>query len=366
VIEARAPGRVNLIGEHTDYNDGFVLPCAIGYETCVTARRRKDRTLEVRSGDNTAAVALDAIPETRSGDWTDYVRGVLAELRAAGIDLNAAELEVRGTLPIGAGLGSSASFEAALALALLGLASSSLEHAQLARLLQRVDTEYVGTRSEITDQYTVLHARAGSALFLDTRSLQFEHVVVPATVSIVICNSMIERPPTAAAASDERRRECEQSVVRLRSRFRTIRALRDVSMEELMQSRDLLPSPLFERSLHVVGENRRVLEAAAALRGADVARLGALMLASHESLRTNYAVSCPELDTLVRIAGESPGVYGARMIGVGFGGCTVNLVKREQAEPFRRRIAKEYLRATGIAPEFYDGTPVAGAQLIRG
>jgi len=366
MIEARAPGRVNLIGEHTDYNGGFVMPCAIGYGTHARGSERAGRAVVVRTGDDEAVFDLDGLSAPRSGDWRDYVRGVLGELGAGGVALRGADLSVSGTLPIGAGLSSSASFEAALALALLAIAETAMEKTPLALLLQRAEIDYVGTRCGIMDQFAVLHARSSSALLLDTRSLTFEEVAIPASLAIVICNSMVEHHLAAAGAYNERRRECEESVARLRTRFPDVRDLRDVSAAQLVQARDLLPSPLYERCRHVVGENARVLEAAAALRSRDFPLLGALMAASHASLRDDYAVSCDELDALVRLAGEFPGTIGARMTGGGFGGCTVNIVERRDAEAFSAYIAAAYRHETGIGPEIYDGTPVAGASIAGG
>jgi galactokinase len=357
---------VNLIGEHTDYNGGFVLPCAIGLETRVTARSRTDRKIIVHSRGSKAAFDLADLPVDRSRDWKDYVSGVLGELRAAGVALAAADLSVRGTLPIGAGLSSSASFEGALATALLGIAGATMEKMALAHLLQRVEIDYTGTRCGIMDQFAVLHGRAGFAMLLDTRSLMFDYVAIPESLAIVICNSMVRHDLAASSTYNERRRECEESVALLSTRCPDVRELRDVSMDNVLRARDLLRDPLFDRCLHVVGENARVVEAARALQAQDFPRLGALMNASHESLRTNYAVSCAELDTLVRLALELPGVYGARMTGAGFGGCTVNIVQREHADGFRERIAAAYERETGIIPEIYDGTPVAGATITRG
>jgi galactokinase len=366
MIEARAPGRVNVIGEHTDYNGGFVMPCAIGYETRVSGREGPGRTVVVSTGRDEAAFALDDVSAARTGDWRDYVRGVLSELAAAGVALRGAELRVSGTLPIGAGLSSSASFEAALALALLAIAETAMEKTRLALLLQRAEIAYAGTRCGIMDQFAVLHARGGCALLLDTRDLTFEDVAIPASLAIVICNSMVRHDLAAAGAYNERREECEASVVRLRTRYPEVRELRDLSVEQLLEARDLLPSPLYERCRHVVGENARVIDAAAALRAQDFPRLGALMAASHESLRDDYAVSCAELDALVRLAGEFPGTYGTRMTGGGFGGCTVNIVERRDAQAFSTYIAAAYRRETGIEPEIYDGTPVRGASLVGG
>lgn len=329
----------------------------------MTAQARAGREVVVRSRGDEAIFDLDDSAATRRRDWRDYVCGVLAELRAAGIALAGADLSVRGTLPIGAGLSSSASFEAALAMALLAVAGTAMEKMALANLLQRAEIEYAGTRCGIMDQFAVLQARAGHAMFLDTRSMHCEHIAIPESLAIVICNTMVKHELAGAGTYNERRRECEESVGLLRTRYPNVRELRDLSMGDLLQARDVLPAQLFERCLHVVGENARVLEAVEALREQDFPKLGAIMKASHESLRTNYAVSCAELDTLVGLAIELPGVYAARMTGAGFGGCTVNIVERGHTGEFRKRIAAAYRRETGIVPEIYDGTPVTGASL---
>jgi len=364
-VRARAPGRVNLIGEHTDYNDGFVLPCAIPYDTRVAGSARRDRIVTVisRLGDR-AAFDLDALPPGLAGTWRDYVRGVLGELLDAGIALHGADLQVDGSVPIGAGLSSSASFEIALVLAMVSLADADLDRRELARLAQRAETRYVGTRCGIMDQIAVLFARAGHALFLDTRSLHFEHVRVPAAASVLICNTMVQHE-LASSAYNERRSQCEESVRLLQQRYPGARALRDVSVQQLEDARNLLPPPLLSRARHVVRENERVVEAARALREGDLDTVGRLMYASHESLRDEYAVSCPQLDTMVELAQSFDGVIGARMTGGGFGGCTVNVVRAERAQDFRRYVVQAYQRETGVTPEVYDGTPSSGADVTR-
>jgi galactokinase len=365
-LRTRAPGRVNLIGEHTDYNDGFVLPCAIAYETFVDASERGDRVVTVQSRfDDSASFEIDRLPAQRRGLWSDYVRGVLIELRESHVDFPGADLRVNGNVPIGAGLSSSASFEVAVALAMLALADVPMDPAELARLAQRAEIQHAGTRCGIMDQFAVLFARKGHALFLDTRTLQFDHVPVPPQAAIVICNTMVKHE-LAAGAYNERRAQCEQSVYLLRERYPQIRALRDVTPEQLQQASALLRPLILARARHVVTENARVLLAVQALRAGDLAAFGALMYASHESLQTDYAVSAPELDTMVALAKRFEGIIGARMTGGGFGGCTVNLVHAARAGEFRDYIAKAYERETGIAPEIYDGTPSAGASVVHG
>jgi galactokinase len=363
-MRARAPGRVNLIGEHTDYNDGFVLPCAIPLETRVAGRARADRAVIVRSRfEQRAVLDLDGLAGPRRAMWSEYVRGMLVELRGAGVHLRGADLRVSGTLPLGGGLSSSASFEIAIALAMLALAGERMQPDELARLAQRAEGEYAGTQCGIMDQFTVLRAKAGHALFLDTRTLDFEYVPVPSECEVVICNTMVKHE-LAASAYNERRSECEASVEILRALVPEIRALRDVSVDDLARARDVLPPVLQARTRHVVTENERVREAAQALRENDLTRLGALLYASHESLQVDYEVSCEELDVMVRLARAFDGTIGARMTGGGFGGCTVNLIHAGRTPEFRAYIAQAYRRETGISPEIYDGTPSAGASIL--
>jgi galactokinase len=362
-VEARAPGRVNLIGEHTDYNDGFVMPAAIPYETRVSGTATAARIVNVASDSVEAAAAfdLDALAAPRAKDWTDYVRGVLVELDRAGVALAGADLRVTSNVPLGGGLSSSASFAVALALAMLKLAGATMERLAIARLAQRAESEHTGARAGIMDQFAVLFGRAGCATFLDTRSLDYAYVPVPNGLSIVVCNTMVKRE-LASGEYNQRRAECEAAVELLKTWCPQIRALRDVTPEQLEAHAAEIPPLLYLRARHVVNENERVLAAKAAFERGDAPAFGALMNASHASLRDDYEVSCPELDTMVALARRIEGVYGARMTGGGFGGCTVNLLASERAETFRREIADAYRRETGITPALYDGTPVDGAR----
>jgi len=227
-------------------------------------------------------------------------------------------------------------------------------------LAQRAENEYTGTRSGIMDQFAVLFGKPGRAMLLDTRSMDVRYVTVPPDVRLVVCNTMV-RHALAGGEYNERRSQCEEAVRLLQRQWPEVRALRDVSLAKLEDPRTVLPDLLYRRARHVITENARVLEAAHALESGDLARFGSLMNASHDSLRDDYAVSCPELDLMVAIARGCDGVYGARMTGGGFGGCTVNAVRPGAVERFRERIVSEYRERTGIAPELYDGTPVAGA-----
>lgn len=360
-VHTRAPGRVNLIGEHTDYNEGFVLPCAIAYETQALASERSDRMVTVRSRfDEPAVFDIERLPVLRRGAWTDYVRGVLIELRDAGVRLRGAELRIVSTVPLGAGLSSSASFEIAVALAMLALARAPMAPLELAKLAQRAEIEHAGVRCGIMDHIAVLLAERGCALFLDTRSLEYRHVPLPAEIAVIVCNTMVKHD-LASGAYNERRAECERSVELLRARYPGIRALRDVSPRQLEDARKFLTPQLQRRARHVVSENARVLQTVDALASANLDRVGELLYESHASLRDDYEVSCPELDTMVRLAGAFDGTIGARMTGGGFGGCTVNLVRADRAGDFRGYLATTYERETGIVPQIYDGTPSAGA-----
>ena len=343
------------------------MPAAIGYETRIEAARRPDRTVAIRSAavNDAFVLNLDALPLRRRGDWSDYAIGVVCELHDAGVGLRGANLSVTTTIPLGGGLSSSASLEIAVALAMLGIAGAELDRVSIARLAQRAEVARVGTRSGIMDQFAVLFGAPECAILLDTRSLAFERLRVPSGVRIVICNTMVRRA-LARGEYNARRAQCEQAVDLLRRWYPAVRSLRDVTLELLQARESNLPELLFRRARHVVSENARVLLAAGMLESQDLTGLGSTMNASHASLRDDYEVSCDELDAMVEIALGCDGVYGARMTGGGFGGCTVNLVDAAYVQVFRERVVQAYRRRIGIAPELYDGTPVEGASYANG
>jgi galactokinase len=353
----RAPGRVNLIGEHTDYNDGFVMPIAIDRYTEVRATPRSDRKLLVRSAGigATAEISLDELPDTAPGEWSRYVSAVAWALRDAGHVVAGAELEIHSTVPAGAGLSSSAALEVCCAYALLRLAGVEPDRTALALLCQRAENEYVGARCGIMDQYIACQGRAGHALLLDCRTLEHRHVPLrfrTSAVRIVVCNSMV-RHALAGGEYNERRAQCEAGVRHLARRRPDIRALRDVDTGELQRLSAGMDPIVLRRCRHVVGENLRVLAAAETLIHGDAPAFGALMYASHSSLRDDYEVSCRELDLLVELARGLDGVLGARMTGGGFGGCTVNLVRAEAIAPFTAAITTGYHQATGRTPQVF-------------
>lgn len=359
----QAPGRVNLIGEHTDYNDGFVMPAAIGFYTRVAVAPRSDRKLVVHSENYSEQVEfdLDHLPATRAGHWSDYVIGVVKMLVRSGEQLGGASLLVDGNVPQGAGLSSSASLEVAVGYALLDLAEGTgrisadrgkIDRTGLALLCQRAENEFVGARCGIMDQFVASHGRRGQALLLDCRSLEYRQLPLPADAALAICNTMVKHS-IAKGEYNQRRAECEAGVRALSKHLPRIRALRDVTPEDLERFGHELPDVVLRRCRHVIGENARVLKAAAALELGDLQSFGRLMLESHRSLRDDFEVSCSELDLMVELAGQAKGVYGTRMTGGGFGGCTIALVQAGCVEAFQRTIQEGYEHLTGCKPEIY-------------
>jgi len=363
----RAPGRVNLIGEHTDYNDGFVMPAAIEFYTWVAVGRRDDFRLHVESAQfpEAAEWPMDTLSGPPRQHWSDYVRGVAAVLQAAAYRLSGANLTIHGQVPLGAGLSSSAALEVSTALALLSAANRHAPKLELAQLCQRAEHEYAGTRCGIMDQFIATFGKSGHALMLDCRSLDYKLLSLPETVRLVICNSMVKHE-LAAGEYNHRRSDCETGVRILRQYLPAVRALRDVSLPDLEIHRNAMSDIVYRRCRHVITENQRVLDAAEALQSGDLTRFGQLMYASHHSLRDDYEVSCKELDLLVKLAEEHEGVYGARMTGGGFGGCTINLVRAEAADSFKRDLAGSYARETSRVAEIYVCSAADGAGEWKG
>ena len=350
----RAPGRVNLIGEHTDYNDGFVMPCAIGFSARVAVSARPDGRLSMRSENFPEPFEFEVanLPAQRLGAWCDYALGVAVMLRRAGFSLPAANLSIISDVPIGAGLSSSAAIEVATALALLSLSGAKLPLPELAKLCQRAENEFVGARCGIMDQFISCLGKADRALLLDCRSLDFKLVPMPSDVRLVICNTMVKHE-LSGGEYNRRRAECEEGVKILSMWYPGIRALRDVSLSQLDEHAKELPGTVGMRCRHVISEIRRTLDGAECLAKGDLCGFGKLMGESHRSLRDLYQVSCRELDIMVESAEGLPGFWGGRMTGGGFGGCTVNLVNASDAEKFATQIAERYSRATGIKPDVY-------------
>ncbi|HEX7177056.1 MAG TPA: galactokinase [Pyrinomonadaceae bacterium] len=352
----RAPGRVNLIGEHTDYNDGFVLPMAIDRGTVVAAAARPDRKVRAYSLNlnQTVEFDLDGPGAGRRGVWLDYVEGVARELEKRGTRLRGADLALDSDVPVGAGLSSSAALEISVGLALASVAGAEIDGVTLALAGQQAEHNYVGTQCGIMDQFVAAMGRRRTALLIDCRTLATIHIPLDsASAAIVICDTRVKHT-LANSEYNTRRAECERGVEILKGLLpQEVRALRDVSVEDFERHQVSLPEPVRRRVRHVVTENARTLLAAEALRAGDLEGVGRLMALSHRSLRDDYEVSCRELDTLVRVAETTEGVIGARMTGAGFGGCTVNLVRHGALENFRKTLSLECNRAGQHAPAVY-------------
>ncbi len=361
----RAPGRVNLIGEHTDYNDGFVMPAAIGFSTWVAAAPRTDRQLVLHSENFAERIEfdLDELNAKARQHWSDYAYGVAVVLEQSGYHLRGANLMIRGEVPIGVGLSSSAALEVATGYALLDTAGYAIDRLELAKLCQRAENDFVGLRCGIMDQFVSCCGRRGHALLLDCRSLEYRLLPLPEDVQLVICNTMVKHS-LASGEYNQRRAECEVGVQHLAQALPNVHALRAVTLAELAQYGRALPAPVYRRCHHVIRENDRVIASAAALEQGDFTAFGHLMNESHQSLRDDYQVSCDELDLMVRLALAVEGVYGARMTGGGFGGCTINLVKAENVSEFERVVALGYQQATGHTPEIYICSAAEGAEQV--
>jgi galactokinase len=353
-IVVRAPGRVNLIGEHTDYNQGFVLPAAIDRYVWYVGRKRRDRRVHVHALDFCRSTTFDLGHIQRDGaeSWSNYLRGVSKFFEMAGHRLPGVDLAFGGDVPREAGLSSSAAVEMGAAAFWSAAASIKPDPVEIIRLTQRAENDFVGVPSGIMDQFVSGLGRANHALFLDCRDLSFRHVPLRPGVNIVVCNSGVRRE-LAHSEYQIRVQQCREAVTRLRNTGLVIQSLRDVEPEDLESARHTLTEVLLKRARHVVTENHRVLRAVKALEAGDLEKFGTLMNLSHDSLRDDYEVSCRELDTLVELAWKQPGVLGARMTGGGFGGCTVNLVQGPQCDGFAVAVGEGYRRALGLEAEIY-------------
>ena len=355
----RAPGRVNLIGEHTDYNFGFVLPIAIDLACYAASAPNRDGILRIYSMNNEQAREwpISRVPDLLpSKDWSDYVIGVARQIP----NLRGRDLMFHSIVPLGSGLSSSASLEVSAALA-LGWPDSNMPSLELAKLCQKAENNFVGLPSGIMDQYVSIFGREHAAIRIDCRSLEGEPVALPDQVSIVAVNTMVKHE-LGQSAYRERVAECALAVEEIRAGgAMNVESLRDATEEHLALITDEVAR---KRALHVITENRRVLEFVQACRAADIAAMGRLFLASHRSLQHDYEVSCEELDFLVDTAMETPGVHGARMTGGGFGGCTVNLVDPSTVDQFQRGLRDAYHGRFNIEPAFYAVSPSAGAGRI--
>ena len=387
---ASAPGRVNLIGEHTDYNDGYVFPVAIDKYINIAARKRADKRVRFHAldVDDSYEFCLDTLPSTlqQAPAWSHYLIGVASLLQTSGREVSGIDAVITGDVPIGAGLSSSAALSVSAALTFLTASSGShppesalqpeMSYKEIAALCQRVEHEFAGVNCGIMDQTISLLGQENHALFLDCRSLEYEHVPLNlATHYIAICNTKVKRE-LAASEYNKRRAECERGVSILKQWLPGISSLRDITLTDFKKHEEELPALTQRRCGYVIEENTRVLDAVAVLKTRhpqtaeetheSLIQFGRLMNASHNGLRDDYEVSCHELDLLTDIARSITGVIGSRMTGAGFGGCTVNIVHRDVLETFQTLVTTEYHKQTGIEPEIYLCNVSGGAQIING
>ena len=362
---SRAPGRVNLIGEHTDYNDGFVMPAALEFATLTAASQRPDRRLQVYSMimDETREFDLDSPPAGPTGGWSDYIVGVALMLEKSGRTLVGADLIIWSDVPIGAGLSSSAALEVSVAHALLTESGWPFDPIEIAQLCQRAENDFVGMRCGVMDQYISCCGVAGHALLIDCRSLASRHVAIAPNLRLLIANSGV-RHQHAGGEYNLRREACEEGVRRLSRYLGPIQALRDVTPQQLEAKRRKLPELIYRRCRHIVTENARVLEAERALGSGDFVACGRAMNASHLSMRDDFEITCPEVDMLAGLAQNVKGVYGSRMTGGGFGGCTISLIEASAVDKASQMLTDGYRIATGRDVDLYVCAPSDGAQLI--
>ena len=351
----RSPGRVNIIGEHTDYNDGFVLPMAINYATWVALQPREDRQVRITALDMGEKLNFSLDQFDRGlGGWREYITGVAWALSEAGYHLNGWDGVVSGNVPIGAGLSSSASLELALARAFALVSDLEWDPVQMALLCQKAENHWVGISSGIMDQLISAKGKKDNALLIDCRSLETQQIPLPQTTRIVILDTATRRG-LVDSAYNERRDQCEAVACHF-----DVKALRDVTLDQLEMEYGQLNMLLYNRARHVVSGNQRVLDAVEALKSSDIPTLGKLMNESHASMRDDFEISREEMDQMVNIAQSQPGCYGARMTGGGFGGCAIALVDEDLVEGFQDAVAEEYRRQTGLEAKIYVTRAVEG------
>jgi galactokinase len=351
-VVSRAPGRLEILGNHTDYNEGVVLSVAVDRATWFAAAPAGNenvcRVHDLRD-ESTAEFNINDLDNPREGDWANYIKGVVLELQKRDVKIPAFDAVILSNVPLSAGMSSSAALEIATAYALANLADADMEWIEFAKIGQACENEYVGARTGLMDQFSSIRGRADQLVFSDFRSLTVENVPLPKGTALVVANSMVKHVLTGAY--NERRERCENAVATIQKKHPQVKALRDVSAELLEEQRPTLDITDYRRALHVVGENARVFEAVECLETDDLLRFGQLMFDSHESSRVNFENSCEELDFLVEIGHSLPGCIGARLSGGGFGGITVHLVHEEDAEDYARRLATAYEKLTKTTPQ---------------
>ncbi|HEY5039047.1 MAG TPA: galactokinase [bacterium] len=364
-IESWGPGRVNLIGEHTDYNEGYVLPLAVDRGLFLVGKARTDGRVILHSADYQDRVEFPFHNLKKDPDhpWADYFKGVLDQFQKRGATFSGCQAVLKGDLPQGAGLSSSASLEVATAVFLEKVTGFNLQDMELIKTAQAAENQFVGVQCGIMDQFASYLGKEGQVLFIDCRSLDYQWVPFPSSLKLVVCNTGVKRR-LGSSAYNKRREECEEGVKKLSSVLPHLHSLRDVSLADFKKHENLLPLEIQKRCRHVISENQRVLDTMKALASKDLERLRSLLLESHDSLQMDYEVSCPELDLLVEISRKNRKVAGGRMTGAGFGGCTVNLVPEEAVEGFRQEATKAYEKKFRKL-ETYVFSPANGAKYFQ-
>jgi galactokinase len=350
-VTAYAPGRAELLGNHTDYNEGYVMALAVGRGTTMTGRARSDRKISIHSRqlDQTETINLDQLQAEKVSPWSRYTLGVVDQFRRNDLPVEGFEAEISSNLPLGAGLSSSASLENATVLFLARLFGAKLDPMQMARISQKAEHDFVGVRCGLLDQMASLMSKAHHATCIDCRTTEVTHVPLDGKTRIILANSGVKHA-LVGGEYNERRSDCEAAAHAL-----GVTALRDASTEMLKARKSELADRIYHRALHITGENERVVEGSAALRKGDFARFGELMFTSHESSRVNFENSCPELDLLVETARKTPGVYGARLSGGGFGGATINLVEAGKEEQVVKALTAALPGVTCLVTNAADG-----------
>ncbi len=365
-VMVRSPGRANLIGEHTDYNLGFVLPCAIDKAIyfAVVPRRDKYCKLYALNMDQTFETSIEALKKSDQG-WPNYLMGVLDQLNKAGYTYSGFNCVFGGDIPVGAGLSSSAALEAGLAFSLNHLFDLGIDKLSLVKMAQKAENEFVGVRCGIMDQFINIFGESGAVLRIDCRSLEYRYFPFEFDhVAIVLFNSNVSHS-LASSLYNQRRKECTEGVDRLRKYERNVESLRDVSADMLKEWGSTLDPIVYRRCKYVVEENDRVLHACASLEKADLAGFGQAMLQTHDGLSRDYEVSCPELDYLVDLVRNDPHVYGARMMGGGFGGCTINLVQPGSIDRISALVKEQYVKKFGIESTHYVTSISSGTSILN-
>ncbi len=366
-VVSRAPGRLEILGNHTDYNEGVVLSVAVDREACFAAAPSgAENTDECRIHDlrnnSSRTFKLSELGAPSPGDWTNYIKGVIVAFQKRGIQIPAFDAALLSTVPLSAGMSSSAALEMAVAFTFRKLTAANLDWIDLARIGQEAENNYVGARTGLLDQFSSINGKAGQLVFSDFRSLTVSNVPIPAGTALVVANSMVKH--NLANEYNERRQRCEEAVALLSERIEGVKALRDVNMQQLDQFKSELSCMAYRRAKHVVGENERVFAGIDNLRNNKLADFGTLLFASHESSRTNFDNSCPELDALIEIGKCLPGAIGARLSGGGFGGISVHLVHEAEAHDYAKRLSTAFQTRFNVKSDVMICHAADGAEVL--